>query len=100
MLTNVLTNSGKATMDGAFWEYTTWFWQTNWLIFEVWLLVFIIIAMFVISAFTPKPTAEQVAAITFTKDYKKSIRESWGVWDIVASLGVIVLCALFYAYFW
>ena len=94
-------------MDGAFWEYTTWFWQTNWLIFEVWLLVFIIIAMFVISAFTPKPTAftpkptaEQVAAITFTKDYKKSIRESWGVWDIVASLGVIVLCALFYVYFW
>ena len=100
LLTNVLTNSGKATMDGAFWEYTTWFWQTNWLVFEIWLLVFIIIAMFVISAFTPKPSAEQVAAITFTKDYKKQIRESWGVWDIVGSLVVVALCGLFYWYFW
>ena len=100
LLTNVLTNSGKAQMDGAFWDYTAWFWQTNWLIFEVWLLVFIIIAMFVISAFTPKPSAAQVEAVTFTKDYKRSIRESWNTWDVVASLGVVALCALFYIYFW
>ena len=100
LLTNVITNSGKAVMDGAFWEYTTWFWQTNWLIFEVWLLVFIIIAMFVISAFTPKPSAEQVAAITFTAEYKKQIRESWGVWDIVGTLVVVALCGAFYWYFW
>ena len=25
-------------MTGWFWENTTWFWQTNWLIFEIWLL--------------------------------------------------------------
>ena len=47
LLTNVLTDSGKAVMEGAFWENTTWFWQTNWLIFECWLLVFIIILMVV-----------------------------------------------------
>ena len=70
------------------------------LIFEVWLLVFIIIAMFVISAFTPKPSAEQVAAITFTAEYKKQIRESWGVWDIVGTLVVVALCGAFYWYFW
>ena len=30
LLTNVLTESGTKVMDGAFWEYTSWFWQTNW----------------------------------------------------------------------
>ena len=29
-----------------------------------------------------------------------SIRESWNMWDVIATLGVVVLCALFYAYFW
>lgn len=100
LLTNVITNSGKAVMDGAFWEYTTWFWQTNWLIFEVWLLVFIIVLMVVVSIFTPKPSAEQIEAITFTKDYKASILKSWNKWDVIATLGVIALCAAFYVYFW
>ena len=100
LLTNVITNSGKAVMDGAFWEYTTWFWQTNWLIFEVWLLVFIIVLMVVVSMFTPKPSAEQIEAITFTKDYKASILKSWNKWDVIATLGVIALCAAFYVYFW
>ena len=100
LLTNVLTESGKAVMDGAFWENTTWFWQTNWLIFECWLLVFIIILMVCVSFFTPAPTATQIDAITFTTDFKKSIRESWGVWDIVGTLMVITLCACFYYYFW
>ena len=100
LLTNVLTESGKATMEGAFWENTTWFWQTNWLVFECWLLVFIIALMVVVSCFTPAPSKEQVEAITFTGDYRKQIRESWGVWDIVATLGVVCLCACFYAYFW
>ncbi len=100
LLTNVVTESGKATMDGAFWEYTSWFWQTNWLIFEVWLLVFIIVLMVVVSCFTKAPSKEQIAAITFTGDYKKAIRESWNLWDVVATLGVVALCAAFYCYFW
>jgi SSS family solute:Na+ symporter len=100
LVTNVITNSGEATMQGSFWDNTAWFWQTNWLIFECWLLVFIILLMIVISFFTPAPSKEQVAAITFIGDYKKQIRESFNVWDIIASLGVIALCAAFYCYFW
>ena len=100
LVTNVITDSGRADMQGAFWDATSWFWQTNWLVFEVWLLAFIIVAMFIISLFTPKPSAEQVAAITFTKEYREEIRKSWNKWDIVASLGVVALCALFYIYFW
>lgn len=87
-------------MDGAFWDATAWFWQTNWLIFEIWLLVFLIILMAVVSCFTPKPSAQQIAAITFDGNYKQLIRKSWNKWDVIASLGVVLLCALFYAYFW
>ena len=83
-----------------FWDYTAWFWQTNWLVFECWLLVFLIIFMVVVSCFTPAPSKEQVEAITFTSDFKKSIRESWGAFDIIGTLVVIGLCAAFYAYFW
>ena len=54
LATNVMTNTGKDVMTGAFWENTTWFWQTNWLVFEVWLLVFLIVFMFIVSCFTPK----------------------------------------------
>ena len=100
LLTNIFTDTGKATMDGWFWNSTEWFWQTNWLVFECWLLVFIVVLMVVVSFFTPAPSKEQVEAITFTGDYRKQIRESWSVWDIVATLGVVALCACFYMYFW
>jgi SSS family solute:Na+ symporter len=100
LVTNVITHNGDATMTGAFWENTTWFWQTNWLIFECWLLVFIIVMMFVVSFFTKAPSQEQISAITFTSDYRKSIRESWNKWDIIASLGVVACCVAFYIYFW
>lgn len=100
LLTNIFTNTGKNEMTGWFWENTQWFWQTNWLIFEVWLLVFIMVMMAVISFFTAKPTAQQIDAITFTGDYKSQIRKSWDKWDVIASLGVVLLCALFYMYFW
>ena len=87
-------------MDGAFWNATAWFWQTNWLVFECWLLVFIICLMVAVSFFTPAPSKAQVDAITFSADFKKSIRESWNVWDIVGTLVVVGLCACFYIYFW
>jgi SSS family solute:Na+ symporter len=100
LLTNIITSSGKNVMTGWYWESTHWFWHTNWLIFEIWLLVFIMLFMVVVSVFTPKPTAEQVEFITFTGDYKTLIKQSWNKWDVVASLGVVLLCTLFYIYFW
>lgn len=100
LLTNIFTNTGKDVMTGWYWEYSSWFWQTNWLIFEIWLLVFIMLLMVVVSLFTAKPTAQQVEAITFTADYKEQIRKSWTKWDVIASLGVVLFCALFYFYFW
>ena len=56
--------------------------------------------MIVVSFFTPAPSKEQIEAITFTTDYRKMIRSSWNVWDIVGTLLVVGLCAAFYWYFW
>lgn len=97
--TNVFTDTGKATMEGALWENTAWFWQTNWLWFETWLLVFLLIFMVVVSCFTPAPTKEQVDAITFTPEFRKEITKSMGWFDYVGSAIVIGLCACFYWYF-
>lgn len=100
LLTNILTDTGNKVMSGWYWESTTWFWQTNWLIFEIWLLVFIMVMMGVVSLFTKKPTAQQIDAITFDGNYKALIKNSWDKWDVIASLGVVILCAAFYWYFW
>jgi SSS family solute:Na+ symporter len=99
LLTNIITNSGKNVMTGWCWDSTHWFWHTNWLIFEIWLLVFIMLFMAVVSFFTPKPSAQQIEFITFTGDYKTLIRNSWNKWDVIASFGVVLFCALFYIYF-
>jgi SSS family solute:Na+ symporter len=100
LLTNIFTDTGDKVMTGWFWENTQWFWHTNWLIFEIWLLVFIMLFMVVVSFFTPKPTPQQIDAITFNGDYKSQIRKSWSTIDVIASLGVVLLCTLFYIYFW
>jgi SSS family solute:Na+ symporter len=100
LLTNIFTNTGKDVMTGWHWEFTQWFWHTNWLIFEIWLLVFIMLFMVVVSFFTPKPTAKQIEFITFTGDYKALIKQSWNKWDVIASLGVVAFCVAFYIYFW
>jgi len=100
LLTNIFTNTGLNEMTGWLWESTHWFWHTNWLIFEIWLLVFIMLMMVVVSFFTPKPTSKQIEFITFTGDYKALIWKSWNKWDVIASLGVVVLCSAFYWYFW
>jgi SSS family solute:Na+ symporter len=100
LATNIFTNTGKDVMTGGIWQSTQWFWQTNWLIFEIWLLVFIMLFMVVVSFFTSKPTAKQIEFITFTGDYKTLIKQSWNKWDVVASIGVVLFCVAFYFYFW
>jgi len=100
LLTNIFTDTGAKAMTGWAWENTSWFWHTNWLIFEVWLLVFIILLMVVVSVFTKKPSVHQIEAITFTSDYRKQIAKSWSWIDVAASAGVVILCGLFYWYFW
>ena len=80
-----------------------WFWNTNWLVFEIYLLAFIIVLMAVVSIFTRPADEEKLKGITFltqSEEQKKETRSSWSTVDIIASLGVVILCIAFYCYFW
>jgi Predicted symporter len=80
-----------------------WFWNTNWLIFEVFLLIFIILLMIAVSIVTPKASEEKLKGITFstlTAAQRTETKTSWNVWDVVTSAGIVILCVLFYIYFW
>ena len=45
---------------------------------------------------TYKVLSNNTLDITFTTDYRKMIRSSWNLWDIVGTLLVVGLCSAFY----
>jgi SSS family solute:Na+ symporter len=80
-----------------------WFWNTNWLIFEIYLLIFIMALMAAVSFFTRQASEEKLKGITFltqSAEQKAETRASWSAIDIITSLGVVALCVLFYIIFW
>jgi SSS family solute:Na+ symporter len=80
-----------------------WFIDSNWLIFEIFLLLFIMVLMFVVSFFTKQADEEKLKGITLltqSAEEKADTRSSWNVWDVVASLGVVACCVIFYIIFW
>jgi len=80
-----------------------WFLDINWLYFCIYLFIFTIILMIVISFFTKAATEEQLQGMTYSSqsaEQKAEIKSSWTKLDILTSLGVIALCAVFYYYFW
>jgi SSS family solute:Na+ symporter len=80
-----------------------WFWNTNWLIFEIYLLVFTVLVMIAVSFFTKKAGEEKLKGITFftqSPAQKAETKASWNYWDIITSAGVVAVCVLFYIYFW
>jgi SSS family solute:Na+ symporter len=80
-----------------------WFWNTNWLIFEIYLLLFIILVMVATSFFTPQASEEKLKGITFatqSPEQRAETKASWSWVDILTSAGVVLICVLFYIYFW
>ena len=75
----------------------------NWLWFEIYLLVFTMLLMISISFFTKQASEEKLKGITFltqSLEQKAATRASWGKMDVITSLGVVLICILFYIYFW
>jgi SSS family solute:Na+ symporter len=80
-----------------------WFWDTNWLIFEICLLILTIIVMIIVSLFTKQASEEKLKGITYltqSKEERQETRRSWNKWDVIASLGVVALITVFYVLFW
>jgi len=80
-----------------------WFLDINWLWFSIYLLLFTMLLMVVISFFTQPASEEQLKGITFltqSPEQKAETRASWSKADVATTIGVVVLCVLFYCYFW
>ncbi len=103
-MVRLVTNIFKDDLIQSSWNpMLGWFWGTNWLIFETFLLLFIMVVMVIISCFTKQASEEKLKGITFltqSKEQRAETANSWSVGDIVASLGVVLICVLFYVYFW
>ena len=102
-IVRLICNIFKDNLNSMNINALNWFWNTNWLIFEVYLLLFIIVLMVTVSIFTKQASEEKLAGITYfsqTEEQRKETRNSWSKWDVVTSLIVAALCVTFYVYFW
>ena len=75
----------------------------NWLNFSIFLLIFTMILMVIVSFFTKQASEEKLKGITFltqSPEQKAETRASWSAVDVITTLGVVVICILFYIYFW
>jgi SSS family solute:Na+ symporter len=75
----------------------------NWLHFCLFLFFFTMALMVVISMFTPQAGEEKLKGITYFSQSPEQIletRNSWSKLDIITSLGVVLVCVVFYIYFW
>jgi SSS family solute:Na+ symporter len=75
----------------------------NWLHFCLFLFFFTMALMVLISMFTPKAGEQQLQGLTYFSQSPEQIeetRKSWNFWDVATSLGVVIICVVFYIYFW
>jgi len=80
-----------------------WFVDINWLYFCFLLFVFTCVLIFVVSAFTPKASDEQLEGLTYatiSKEQKAEIHTGMSVWDMFHSGVVLAIVAAIYIYFW
>lgn len=79
------------------------FFETNWLFFSGGMFLFSAIVMIVVSFFTVQASAAQIQGLTFgsTSPGQKAItRASWNKWDVIHTVIILLITAVFYIYFW
>lgn len=75
----------------------------NWLHYEIYLFVLVIGSMIIISYFTKRKDPNLIAGLTMgsaSAEQRAEVRASWGKWDVINSLVIIVIIIAFYTYFW
>jgi len=58
--------------------------------------------MFIVSYATAAPSYEKIAGLTFgtiTDEHRRETRSSWNQWDVISSIGIVVLIIAAYVYF-
>ncbi len=98
----LVLNIFQSTMDpnGILYQL---FISTNWLHYCIFLFFLTIAVMVVISLFTERPKEEQVLGLTWGSARPEQIeetRKSWNRWDVVHTVVIVGVIAIFYIYFW
>lgn len=79
------------------------FYDLNWLFFCGWMLVFCLLVVIIVSLFTKAPDPEKIRGLVFgtsTPEQRAVTRASWNKWDVIHSIIILGITALFYWYFW
>ena len=75
----------------------------NWLYFSFFLFAFTCALIFVVSKFTPKASAEQLAGLTYASvsaQQNAEDRQTYGFWEIFHTCVIVGIIAGIYIYFW
>lgn len=79
------------------------FYDLNWLFFCGWMFLLCIIVVVIVSLLTKAPSAEKIQGLVFgtaTPEQKATTRASWNHWDIIHTVIILGITAIFYWYFW
>lgn len=79
------------------------FYDMNWLFFCGWMFLFCIAVVIVVSLLTKAPSPEKIQGLVYgtaTKAQKEETRASWNKWDIIHTVIILGITAVFYWYFW
>jgi solute:Na+ symporter, SSS family len=77
--------------------------DVNWLYFSFLLFVFTCALIWIVSQFTPKASAEQLAGLTYSSvstAQNAEDRQSYGFWEIFHTCVILGIIASIYIYFW
>lgn len=91
---------GHLDPDGSIYQV---FVGTNWLHYEIINFAIVIVAMIIVSYFTPRIDERKIAGLylgSASAEQKALTRASWNMWDVIASGVIIAVILVFYAYFW
>ena len=75
----------------------------NWLYFSFLLFVFTCVVIFVVSAFTPKASVEQIAGLTYrsvSAQQNADDRLTYGFWEVFHTCVIVGIIVTIYIYFW
>jgi SSS family solute:Na+ symporter len=77
--------------------------DVNWLYFSFLLFVFTCAVIFIVSKFTPPPSIEQIAGLTYSSvsaQQNADDRKTYGSWEVFHTCVVLAIIVSVYIYFW